>query len=933
MLSPPRAPTEQLRLESFKTVSRLRLVEAFRPWLDFSKDYVKRPTISPYFQLWDCICFGAPLNTLLELLSSPTPRHLAEDPYECDFDITHDRRLLFFQSFIQRVQNLETQGRLPFGEVLRVEDFTTGTSSGFSRILRTLNRVLRTLEATQPDLYSIGPKAPARRASLVQQLLDSEHAFTLMLAKTADHAAELYAYQEAAHPSVECFVLNCARLILYHQQVHQSLEDAVGRSEVEQWEDIFSYHNKPRFLPMTASYRSICSNYISFQRHVKIMDISNRALRQLVDIVLHNISCIISRFSEYHTFFTAVLDTSVPSNPVAYDSLCVMAFESGNMADTLAEIGHELRTMWCHQELFFRLTAFESIQQHYSAEFLVLDDCLVEDPGSRQSYCVFLFKDILLCCSEILNGMHTTAFEDTSIVSYPIKPWQAGPALTRDCPLKLRYAIPTNQLSVLHCIDSDYFQIKWGVKSDFCLTFYPDTREQYEQWVAVLEPFVSTVHHSTTLPQYVDDYDGASVYSGVSVLVTEEYPLHPKPKARPWSIIGRKGTHSESSSVIAMDLNDKASILSPNLLPTLFRKEAPLRSPLGLSFPPDDKIPLMLLTESPLDMDSNSIDISAEGRSSPFALPDLTEDVAKNGPFAIAHGGYSDIWTGVWKKDDGEVSVAVKALRISTSDPLMRENLVKRLQQELRIWSQLKHPHVLELCGTVSNFGPYVSMVCPWMKNGSITKYLERSGDLLSVKDRLKLIVEIADGLAYCEYLAFFPEVKTLTQAPVHSCSIVHGDLTGSNVLIDDNFHAQLCDFGLSTLLLEECEDSLSVQSVYTSHLGGSVRWADAYLFRSFEDDIAPPLIGTWNDIYSFGSIMLEVLSGRMPYHYLRNDAQVVIQLHQGIKPRRPASTFVDDDQWELIQSCWQEPPQKRPSANDVLTVTKDLLAPWTQKS
>jgi hypothetical protein len=179
------------------------------------------------------------------------------------------------------------------------------------------------------------------------------------------------------------------------------------------------------------------------------------------------------------------------------------------------------------------------------------------------------------------------------------------------------------------------------------------------------------------MPQYVDDHDGASVYSGVSFLVTEEYPLHPKPKARPWSLIGRKGTHSESSSVIGLDLNDRASILSPDLLPTLFRKDGPVRSPLGLSFPPDDKIPSMLLTESPLDMDSNSLEIGTEGRSSPFALPDLTEGVVKDGPFAIAHGGYSDIWTGVWKKDDGAVRVAVKTLRISASDPLLRENLVK----------------------------------------------------------------------------------------------------------------------------------------------------------------------------------------------------------------------------------------------------------------
>ena len=80
-----------------------------------------------------------------------------------------------------------------------------------------------------------------------------------------------------------------------------------------------------------------------------------------------------------------------------------------------------------------------------------------------------------------------------------------------------------------------------------------------------------------------------------------------------------------------------------------------------------------------------------------------------------------------------------------------------------------------------------------------------------------------------------------------------------SNVLIDDGLHARLCDFGLSMLLLEGCQDdNISVQSVYTSHLGGSVRWADASLFRSLEGD-TPPIIGTPNDIYSFGSVMLEV--------------------------------------------------------------------------
>lgn len=45
-------------------------------------------------------------------------------------------------------------------------------------------------------------------------------------------------------------------------------------------------------------------------------------------------------------------------------------------------------------------------------------------------------------------------------------------------------------------------------------------------------------------------------------------------------------------------------------------------------------------------------------------------------------------------------------------------------------------------------------MVCPWLKNGSITKYLERCGDILTVGDRLGLISEIASGLDYRKDMA-----------------------------------------------------------------------------------------------------------------------------------------------------------------------------------
>jgi hypothetical protein len=134
VLPPPKAPTDQLRLESFKTFSRLQLILEFKPWLDFSREYIRRRVESPYLLLWDCICFGAPLNTLLELLGSPTPRHLAFQVDEFDFSLSVKQREEFFGSFIQRVQALELQGHLSFGEVLRVGDFTAGLNPGFFRV-------------------------------------------------------------------------------------------------------------------------------------------------------------------------------------------------------------------------------------------------------------------------------------------------------------------------------------------------------------------------------------------------------------------------------------------------------------------------------------------------------------------------------------------------------------------------------------------------------------------------------------------------------------------------------------------------------------------------------------------------------------------------------------------------------------------------------
>ena len=144
---------------------------------------------------------------------------------------------------------------------------------------------------------------------------------------------------------------------------------------------------------------------------------------------------------------------------------------------------------------------------------------------------------------------------------------------------------------------------------------------------------------------------------------------------------------------------------------------------------------------------------------------------------------------------------------------------------------------------------------------------------------------------------------------------------------------ALLSDFGLSNVVIDA-----SGPSYVTSSIGGSVRWAAPEHFH-ISDGNHVSTVTTHGDIYSYGSVMLQVhmitatlqnylliltcvhllqvLSGKLPYHHLTKDSEVLITLHHGAHPPRPQE--LADEHWELITRCWAEDPRTRPYIKDVL--------------
>lgn len=65
----------------------------------------------------------------------------------------------------------------------------------------------------------------------------------------------------------------------------------------------------------------------------------------------------------------------------------------------------------------------------------------------------------------------------------------------------------------------------------------------------------------------------------------------------------------------------------------------------------------------------------------------------------------------------------------------------------------------------------------------------------------------------------------------------------------------------------------------------------------------------------------LQVLEGKIPYHYIANTFAIIGKISQGITPRRPVAPVIVDDDWNFMQTCWSQHAASRPSATDIVAV------------
>ncbi|KAF9644732.1 kinase-like protein, partial [Thelephora ganbajun] len=204
--------------------------------------------------------------------------------------------------------------------------------------------------------------------------------------------------------------------------------------------------------------------------------------------------------------------------------------------------------------------------------------------------------------------------------------------------------------------------------------------------------------------------------------------------------------------------------------------------------------------------------------------------------------------------------------------------------REVVVWKRLQHPNIVPFLGVPTKTPPPFEFVCNWMENGRITKYMSVDWDV----DRISLLWDVADGLHY-----------------LHSRNIIHGNLKDANILIDEDGHACLTDFWLTSITRGED----SARSPQDSNVANTTTWAAPEILKG-----GP--VTKEGDVFTFAMVTVEVFTRRPPFG---GDYQTAIfDIMSGKRPQRPDGLRYDG-LWQLVQRCWNEQPGERPTTSQLL--------------
>ncbi|KAF7972585.1 hypothetical protein HWV62_17726 [Athelia sp. TMB] len=282
---------------------------------------------------------------------------------------------------------------------------------------------------------------------------------------------------------------------------------------------------------------------------------------------------------------------------------------------------------------------------------------------------------------------------------------------------------------------------------------------------------------------------------------------------------------------------------------------------------------------------------------------DLTPYVKlmENGENFLACGSFGDVCRANLEIDSYRNFVAVKYVRLHNQSPEAHNRLkIASTLASLPCFASLIHLEGPMLLGTTCQ-DKWIGMVSPWVASGDLHTAVRKTD--LALSHRLQLACDTAE---------------------VHAQNIIHGDLTGKNILVNNEGTACIIDFGLSVIQME-----FEGTHYLTSTIGGALRYRAPELMPGISiQDLTnfKPKLTPACDVWSLGCIVLQILTGEVPYREIP-DVCLMLAILRGTRPSRLPAAHLDDNYWNYINTMWGKTPRSRPTVDDASKVLARLRA------
>ncbi|GAA6231612.1 mitogen-activated protein kinase kinase kinase 21-like isoform X1 [Lates japonicus] len=279
---------------------------------------------------------------------------------------------------------------------------------------------------------------------------------------------------------------------------------------------------------------------------------------------------------------------------------------------------------------------------------------------------------------------------------------------------------------------------------------------------------------------------------------------------------------------------------------------------------------------------SGSVGAQEQVPSSPVQIP-FSELVLEE---IIGVGGFGKVYRGTWK---GNQEVAVKAARQDPDEDITAT--AASVKQEAKLFSMLQHPNIIKLEGVCLE-EPNLCLVMEYARGGTLNRAL--TGRRIPPHILVNWAVQIARGMHYLHEEAVVP--------------IIHRDLKSSNILLLEKIEND--DIGRKTLKITDFGLAREWHKTTKMSAAGTYSWMAPEVIKS-------SLFSKGSDVWSYGVLLWELLTGEVPYRGI--DGLAVAYGVAVNKLTLPIPSTCPEPFSKLMEECWDQDPHVRPSFSCIL--------------